>query len=173
VSDFGHGRAPIAPDGRRFSQGAVNYTSNSHSHFEAIIEIITLYVIGTPRALHQARARWWVWIDKKGNHNDLDSSDPQRRHRFRRCLHYRAPVRLGRDLAVDRLKPSNPRETEMNGRFLINRRDAKVMGVAAGLADYSGIDPTIVRLGIVALTLVSGPLMIFFYVLTGLLAPQQ
>ena len=61
----------------------------------------------------------------------------------------------------------------MNGRFLINRRDAKVMGVAAGVADYTGIDPTIVRLGIVALTLVTGPMMIFFYVLTGLLAPGQ
>ena len=61
----------------------------------------------------------------------------------------------------------------MNGRFLINRRDAKVMGVAAGLADSRGIDPTIVRLGIVALTLITGPVMIFFYVLTGLLAPQH
>ena len=61
----------------------------------------------------------------------------------------------------------------MNGRFLINRRDAKVMGVAAGISDYTGVDPTLVRLGIVALTLVTGPLMIFFYVLTGLLAPQQ
>ena len=61
----------------------------------------------------------------------------------------------------------------MNGRFLINRRDAKVMGVAAGLADYSGIDPTIVRLAFVALTLVTGPVMIFFYILTGLLAPHQ
>ena len=61
----------------------------------------------------------------------------------------------------------------MNGRFLINRRDAKIMGVAAGLADYSGIDPTIVRLGIVAMTLLTGPVMIFFYVLMGLLAPQQ
>ena len=61
----------------------------------------------------------------------------------------------------------------MNGRFLINRRDAKVMGVAAGVADYTGIDPTIVRLGIVALPLVTGPMMIFFYVLTGLLAPGQ
>ena len=30
----------------------------------------------------------------------------------------------------------------MNGRFLVNRRDAKVMGVAAGLADYTGFDPT-------------------------------
>ena len=61
----------------------------------------------------------------------------------------------------------------MNGRFLINRSDAKVMGVAAGLADYTGIDPTIVRLGIVALTLLTGPVMILFYVLTGLLAPHQ
>lgn len=61
----------------------------------------------------------------------------------------------------------------MNGRFLINRRDAKVMGVAAGLSDYSGIDPTMVRLGLIALTLFTGPVMIFFYVVTGLLAPQQ
>ena len=61
----------------------------------------------------------------------------------------------------------------MNGRFLINRGDAKVMGVAAGLADYTGVDPTIVRLGFVALTLLTGPIMIFFYILAGLLAPHQ
>ena len=61
----------------------------------------------------------------------------------------------------------------MNGRFLINRGDAKVMGVAAGLADYTGIDPTIVRLGIIGLTLLTGPAMILFYVVTGLLAPHQ
>jgi phage shock protein C len=61
----------------------------------------------------------------------------------------------------------------MNGRFLINRGDAKIMGVAAGLADYSGVDPTIVRLGLVALTLLTGPVTIFFYVVTGLLAPHQ
>ena len=61
----------------------------------------------------------------------------------------------------------------MNGRFLINRRDAKVMGVAAGLADYTGVDPTMVRLGFVALTLLTGPVMIFLYVIAGLLAPHQ
>ena len=42
-----------------------------------------------------------------------------------------------------------------------------------GIADYSGVDPTIVRLGLVALTLMTGPVMIFFYILTGLLAPNQ
>jgi len=61
----------------------------------------------------------------------------------------------------------------MNGRFLINRRDAKIMGVAAGLSDYTGVDPMIVRLGLVALTLVTGPVMVFFYVLMGLLAPAR
>jgi len=61
----------------------------------------------------------------------------------------------------------------MNGRFLINRGDAKIMGVAAGVADYTGIDPTIIRLGFIAATLLTGPVMILFYFLTGLLAPQR
>jgi phage shock protein C len=61
----------------------------------------------------------------------------------------------------------------MNGPFLINRADAKVMGVAAGLADYTGVDPTVVRLAFVAATLLTGPVMILFYVLAGLLAPHQ
>ena len=61
----------------------------------------------------------------------------------------------------------------MNGRFLINRRDAKVMGVAAGIADYTGVDPLLIRLGLVALTLTTGPLVVLFYLLIGWLAPQQ
>jgi len=59
----------------------------------------------------------------------------------------------------------------MNGRFLINRSDGKIMGVAAGLADYTGVDPTSIRLGFVAATLLTGPVMILFYILAGLLAP--
>jgi len=61
----------------------------------------------------------------------------------------------------------------MNGRFLINRREAKVLGVAAGIADYTGVDPLLIRLGLVALTLLTGPLVILFYLLVGWLAPQQ
>ena len=30
----------------------------------------------------------------------------------------------------------------MNGRFLLNRGEGKIMGVAAGLADYTGVDAT-------------------------------
>jgi phage shock protein C len=61
----------------------------------------------------------------------------------------------------------------MNGRFLINRGDAKIMGVAAGLADYTGVDPTIIRVAFVAATLLTGPWMILCYVLAGLLAPAR
>jgi phage shock protein C len=61
----------------------------------------------------------------------------------------------------------------MNGRFLINRRDAKVMGVAAGLADYSGFDPLLIRLALVAATLLTGGVVIVIYLLAGLLAPQR
>lgn len=61
----------------------------------------------------------------------------------------------------------------MNDRFLINRRDAKVMGVAAGLSDYTGVDPTLVRLGFIAMVLLTGPLMVLLYILAGLLAPAR
>lgn len=61
----------------------------------------------------------------------------------------------------------------MTNRFLINREDAKVMGVAAGIADYSGIDVTIVRLGLVAALLLTGPVVLFLYVLTGLMAAAR
>ena len=61
----------------------------------------------------------------------------------------------------------------MNGRFLINRDDRKVMGVAAGFADLTGIDVTLVRIGFVAATLITGPVMLFLYLVAGLLAPAK
>lgn len=61
----------------------------------------------------------------------------------------------------------------MNGRFLLNRSDGKIMGVAAGLGDWTGIDPLVVRLSLVAATLIAGPLTILFYVLTGWLASDR
>jgi phage shock protein C len=61
----------------------------------------------------------------------------------------------------------------MTNRFLINRRDAKIMGVAAGIADYSKIDVTIVRLALIAALLLTGPVVILFYLLTGWLAADR
>lgn len=61
----------------------------------------------------------------------------------------------------------------MTSRFTLNRTDGKVMGVAAGLADYTGVDPTIIRLSFVAATLLTGPLMIALYVVAAWVAPER
>jgi phage shock protein C len=61
----------------------------------------------------------------------------------------------------------------VTNRFLINRRDAKIMGVAAGIADYTGIDALVIRLALVALLLVTGPVVVLFYLLTGWLAAER
>lgn len=47
------------------------------------------------------------------------------------------------------------------------------MGVAAGLADWTGIDALLIRLGMVAALLLTGPVVIPFYVLTGWLASDR
>ena len=61
----------------------------------------------------------------------------------------------------------------MNDRFLLNRRDAKIMGVAAGLSDLTGVDALIIRLGLVAALLLTGPVVVLFYILTGWLASAR
>lgn len=61
----------------------------------------------------------------------------------------------------------------MNQRFVLNRKQAKVMGVAAGLSDWTGVDALVIRLGLVIATLLTGPVMILLYVLTGWLASDR
>ena len=61
----------------------------------------------------------------------------------------------------------------MTNRFLLNRSQGKVMGVAAGLADWTQIDVLLIRLGLVAALLLTGPVVILFYVLTGWLAADR
>ena len=61
----------------------------------------------------------------------------------------------------------------MNNRFVINRRDAKIMGVAAGLSDYTGIDPLLIRLALVAGLLLTGPIVLILYLVAGLVASER
>lgn len=61
----------------------------------------------------------------------------------------------------------------MDNRFTLNRREAKLMGVGAGLADYFNLDPLLVRLGLVAFTLLTFPLGLLLYILTGWLASDR
>lgn len=69
--------------------------------------------------------------------------------------------------------PSNKKDKTMNGRFVINRSRAKVMGVCSGLADWLNVDVLVVRLGVVIATLVTGPVAVLIYILTGWLAAED
>jgi phage shock protein PspC (stress-responsive transcriptional regulator) len=53
-----------------------------------------------------------------------------------------------------------------------SRRNRMVAGVASGLADYFDVDPTLVRIGFVVLTLMGG-LAVPLYVAGWLLIPEE
>lgn len=61
----------------------------------------------------------------------------------------------------------------MNGRFILNRQQGKVMGIASGLADWTGIDVLIIRLALIFGTLITGPVVVLLYILTGWLAADR
>ena len=54
-------------------------------------------------------------------------------------------------------------------RLVKNRRDRKLTGVAAGMADYFGIDPTVVRIGWVVATIFTQGAAILPYVLLSMI----
>ncbi len=61
----------------------------------------------------------------------------------------------------------------MTDRFLVNTNKAKVMGVCAGLADWLKIDVLAIRLAAIVAVLVTGPIAVLLYVLTGWLATDN
>ena len=61
----------------------------------------------------------------------------------------------------------------MNGKFVLNRTQGKIMGVAAGVADWLNVDVLVVRLGLIVATLLLGPAAVLLYVLTGWLAADR
>ena len=64
-------------------------------------------------------------------------------------------------------------EKTINGRIVLKPTRAKVIGVCAGLPDWLGIDVLIVRLGVIVATLMTGPVAILLYILTGWLASDD
>jgi phage shock protein C len=58
-------------------------------------------------------------------------------------------------------------------RFCLNKREGKILGVSAGLADYTGVDLTLVRMGMIVATVLSGGMILPLYLAAGLLAPTS
>jgi len=58
--------------------------------------------------------------------------------------------------------------------YALDKSNARMLGVCAGLARSTGWDPTLVRVGAVAATLLLlGPLAIILYVATALIADAR
>jgi phage shock protein C len=59
-------------------------------------------------------------------------------------------------------------------KFYLDKRNGKFMGVCAGLADYTGLDPTMVRVAAVLLTLFAmGPILPVVYLVIATDKPAE
>jgi phage shock protein C len=62
----------------------------------------------------------------------------------------------------------------MNTSYALDKSNAKLLGVCAGLARTTGWDPLMIRVGAVAATLLLlGPVAIILYLVTALLAESR
>ena len=62
----------------------------------------------------------------------------------------------------------------MNTNYALDKSNAKLLGVCAGLARTTGWDPLLIRLGAVLLTLcLLGPIMIAIYFVTAFVAESR
>jgi phage shock protein C len=62
-----------------------------------------------------------------------------------------------------------PRRT----KFYLDKENRKWLGVCAGIADYTGLDVTLIRIGLVVLTLLSSGNAIIAYLIAAWLAPSK
>lgn len=70
----------------------------------------------------------------------------------------------------DTRRTDTPAHRAYPGKFRLGRADRKLMGVCAGIADYFGIDVTLVRILWVVATFAGLGSLILVYILIGLIA---
>lgn len=59
-------------------------------------------------------------------------------------------------------------------RFYLDKRNAKFLGVCSGIADYTGIDATLVRIGVVLTTIFAlGPVAVAIYFIVAWIADPK
>ena len=58
-------------------------------------------------------------------------------------------------------------------RFYRDKRNGKVMGVCAGIADYTGFDVSLVRVCFLAAVFMSGGSVLPFYFIAGMVSPTK
>jgi phage shock protein C len=58
-------------------------------------------------------------------------------------------------------------------RFYLDKQNKKWLGVSAGIADYTGLDVTLVRIGFLLLTLLGSGAGLIAYLVTAWMAPVK
>jgi len=66
----------------------------------------------------------------------------------------------------------NERSIHMKKLYRTEGADAKILGVCGGLAEYFGIDPTLVRVAAVLLVFFAG-LSLWVYIIAALIMPKK
>jgi len=88
----------------------------------------------------------------------------------------RRRAKAEKKLAKSQLKAEKARDRHHGARTagkLYKTRDKKVAGVAGGIAEYFGIDPTLVRIGFAIGMIASSGSFLFAYVLMAFLMPSE
>ena len=67
------------------------------------------------------------------------------------------------------IRPLDEKKKKFMTKLTLNRANKKILGVCAGLADWSGIDAMIVRVAFVLATLIGFGSPILIYVALGLI----
>jgi phage shock protein C len=62
---------------------------------------------------------------------------------------------------------------DLRTTFYRDKQNAKLMGICAGIADYTGVNAIWVRLGFIALLFMTGFAILPFYFIAGLLANKK
>jgi phage shock protein C len=74
---------------------------------------------------------------------------------------------------LDNYRPYYGGQPASRTRFYRDKRNGKVMGVCAGIADYTGFDVALVRICFLAAVFMSGGSVLPFYFIAGWVAPTK
>jgi phage shock protein C len=85
-------------------------------------------------------------------------------------------------MAYDRYPPPEPRSNQpqyvseqpaSHTRFYRDKRNGKLFGVCAGIADYTGFDVSLVRVCFLAALFISGGSVLPFYIIAAMVTPTK
>ena len=63
--------------------------------------------------------------------------------------------------------------TTRHTKFYRDKRNGKWLGVCAGIADYTGLDVTLIRIGLVVLTVLGQGMTVIAYLVAAWMAPTK